>query len=366
MRTNIQLRSRGRMPATEAFRPGSRERLVGADGNLNAGNSRELMQTMASLMQMVANGDVMTLKEQRQVEASVSPKSDTAARREVLTASYHDQGRQWAELGAAISADVSVVADREGFMRRMLLRVEVPQGQLARIRVRQKNVVAITAAAPMQVNPVFLRDIYFVPPEFYVKANIRVEEKELMQGSGDILEDKFFETQEAIMVTEDRTWKKAVDDVVGASNDLQILAGGLTPASLSQMRTQVMRWGIPAQTLLLSADIWDDIIGQTAFSQWFDPVSQYEIVMTGNLGNLLGMSIYTDAFREPTLKVLNQGEMYIVSSPELHGTFTDRGPVQSQEVNNYADGVPARGWSFWEMISLTIHNTRSVVKAVKA
>lgn len=362
---NVTLRSRSSAPKlhpTEANIGGSKEKMVGRNGEINASSNQELMQQIAHLAHKVSQGEVA-----RPNENEASDQSPQQKRQQVLQAAYFSDkgGREWAELGAAIGGEVSETADREGFMRRLFLRSDVAQGTMPRIRVRHKNVVAIQASSAVQNYPIFLRDKYIVPEEFYIKSNIRVEERELMQGSGDILEDKFYEVQEAIMVEEDRRWKSLVDDAVGIANDRQILAGGLTPATLSQMRTQVLRWGIPAQNLLLASDIWDDIIGQSEFAQWFDPVSQYELVMTGNLGTLLGMSVITDAFREPMLKVLDQGDIYVTSSPEMHGTYTDRGPVQSNEVNDYPDGVPARGWSFYELISMTMHNARSVVKGRK-
>jgi len=79
------------------------------------------------------------------------------------------------------------------------------------------------------------------------------------------------------------------------------------------------------------------------------------------------MSTLTDAYREPQIKVLNQGELYITTSPEYHGAYTDRGPLSTVEINHAAlgDNVPARGWSFSELISMIILNNRSVVKGIR-
>lgn len=210
--------------------------------------------------------------------------------------------------------------------------------------------------------PQYVAEKYINVPEFYIKGNLRVEERELAQGTGDILEDKFLEAQEQILVVEDRQWKIMVDATVGIDNQLQIIAGGLTPDSLAVMRDQVMRWGLSTVTLLMANDIVVDLNG-TTFGSWFDPISQAEIVMTGMLGTLMGLAFITDAYRDPTLRVLNQGDLYILTTPEYHGAYTDRGPVSSTAVDNYADGEPSRGWSMFELVSMCIHNTRSVVKA---
>ena len=166
------------------------------------------------------------------------------------------------------------------------------------------------------------------------------------------------------MVQEDRNWKRLVDATIGIANENQILSGGLDPDNLGILRDQVSRWNIPVQTILFASDILSDITG-TTYGSWFDPVSQYEIVLTGRIGTLLGIDLITDAYREPILKVLDQGDLYLISSPEYHGTFTERGPVNSQAVNSYESGEPSRGWSMHELISMVAHNPRSVVRGQK-
>jgi hypothetical protein len=116
----------------------------------------------------------------------------------------------------------------------------------------------------------------------------------------------------------------------------------------------------------MASDSWEDVVSNTAFGAWFDPVSQYEIVTTGYLGTLLGLRLTTDAYREPQLRVLNQGDLYIISTPEFHGAYTDRGPVQSKETDGTDDGVVSRGWLFWEIMSMTVHNGKSIVKGVRS
>lgn len=353
------------IPAVHANFRGSKESIVGRNGEINAGSTKELMSRLVDLASMVAQGDVAMHE-----EVASTPAEQKRARQEAVTAGYYSaQGsREWATLGAAVSADLVETADRDGFMRRLLTRVEVAQGTVPRIRVKQKNVVAIMAASAVENRPTMLRDKYLVPSEFYIKYNMRVEERELAQGSGDILEDKFYETQEGIMVQEDRKFVSLLDETIGIANELQILAGGLSPATLQAMRGQILRWNLPAQTLLFASDVLDDIVGQGAgtFGGYFDPVSQLEIVQTGMIGTLFGMQVMTDAYRNPTLKVLNQGDIYVMSNPEMLGAYTDRGPVQSQEVNSYADGSPSRGWNFYELISMVVHNARGVVKGVRS
>jgi hypothetical protein len=77
----------------------------------------------------------------------------------------------------------------------------------------------------------------FTPPEFAITANLRVENIELQQVSGDILENIYNQGVESVMVREDRLWKKAADATVNMENPLQYISGQLTPDILSAIRT---------------------------------------------------------------------------------------------------------------------------------
>jgi hypothetical protein len=132
------------------------------------------------------------------------------------------------------------------------------------------------------------------------------------------------------------------------------------------MRTELSRFNISPLNCLMAADFWNDITGNTQFSAWFDPVTKYEIVTTGELGQMLGLTFITDGFRQEQLKVLEPGDIYLVGDPLMHGGYTDRGPVQSQEVANYSDGTAARGWFMFEDLSMVIANARSLIKGKRA
>lgn len=361
-KTNITIAHRGtaapkRIPLPEFRRDAALrgERVVAGNGEFNASSKRDLIDQILTLAAAAEQGKV--------VSSQRATAAETLTRQAELASAYDDKSTAaWAELGAAMAGEVSEMADREGFMRQMLYKFPTSQGNIIRFRVRRKQVIAIVATSPTHMRPRWLREKYLMPREFEIKSNTRIENMEMITGPGDLLEEKFFEIQEAFMVEEDRIFRRALEATVGVQNDLQYLAGGLTPSTLAVMQNQITRWGLPAQTVLMANDVMTDIIGSSQFASWFDPVSQAEIVMTGNIGQLMNMKIMTDFYREPILKVMDAGDIYIMSSPDMTGTFTDRGPVTSVEVNSYPDGVNARGWFFTEVLSLTLHNARAVVK----
>jgi len=330
---------------------GSQERFGDTrTGEINASSKRDLAKKILAAMNVVAEKE---------------PENLEAIRNEVVAAYKDTTSNKFAALGAALAGELYEVANRQGFARKLLKKVETQQGADIRMDVKFPNSVAVTAVSSSQVQAVFLRDKHYYPVAVDIAHRVYIHKQEIDRTTGDILNEKLQEGQEAIQVAEDRLWKSSVDAIAGASNPLHTLVGGLTPDTLAIMRNAIVAHNLPAATIVAASDVMNDLLG-TNFSSWFDPVSQYEIVNTGNIGSLLGMSIITDAFRAPTLKVLDQGDVYIVSAPEFHGGFADRGPIESTALDGAYEGVNARGWYLVETIALLVHNARSVVKGKRA
>lgn len=343
---------------TEAKFAGSNDRVVGAGGEINAGSKQELMSRLLEIANMVQGGEISTPESDRREQAK--------ERRKVLAAAFHDKDtRAWEELGSAIAADLAEVGEREGFARNLLQRVDVPQGGVPQIDVKQTNVVAVVASSPSTIAPQFLRNKKLFPPEFEICANLLVDERDIAQGPADILEQKFIEGQQQIQVQEDIVFKTAADAYIGSSggNQLQIFGGAFTPTGLGVLYSSIQSKNLQPTNILMASDAWGDVLTNGNFTDWFDPISQYEIVTTGFVGKLMGMNVRTDSYREPALKVLSTGEIYVTAAPEYTGALTDRGPVQSKEVPTMR---AARGWFLWELISLTLHNPRAVAKGLRS
>lgn len=354
----ITFRSQSKPHATELNLP-TGEKMVGRDGHLQGYDKKDLIHTQASLVEKLGKNEVMTASE----------KSARAVQsRKEVRAAYEDQGsRKFSELGAALALEVSELANRDGFMRRFMQRVDLEQGQRPMIRVNFKSQIAIVASSAAQIQPTMVRGKYVYPPEFYIEDYLMIEQRDIVQSTTDIMEEKLLEAQEAIMVAEDRVFKSLVDKMVGQQNQLINIVGSFTPQALQALRAQIANWGLPVQNLLFASDVWSDFLVSTGFISFFDPVSQYEIVQTGMLGRILGMNLISDAVRAPLLKVLKPGEIYGFTSPEFIGAYTDRGPVVAREIDGMANGMgtPSRGWYMNELMSMAVVNSRGIVKAVR-
>lgn len=333
----------------------SREKLVGYNGEINASSRKDLANIVASLMEYANNHEILT------EEDAASKEKLASLHREMLLAAFESK-EHLQTLGETLADELYVASNRNGFCRRFLVRQELEQGKIPVVRMRMKNVVATVASSPSKVETTLVRDNNFYPPEFYITARPYVEKRDIERSNTDILEEKYIEALEAIMVQEDRIWKKMAEATVNVSNPHTNIVGQLTPTSLANFRNVVTAWGIPVKFWLIANDLWSDIIGNNEFMTAIDQVTKHDLLLTGVLGTLLGMTIISDAFRHPQHKVLERGEMYVISDPINHGQYTDRNGIDVQPIDGTHENIPGRGWFLTETISLVIANTRSVAR----
>jgi len=329
--------------------------LVASNGEFNAGNKQELMQAIATLHRMFKTDEVSVMRPTETAEVR-------AAQQQRLVEAWNDRtGQAFQALGEVIGDEVWETLGREGFARKTLMLKPLGKGETGRLRVRKKDVVSFFVTANPNVIASQVRQYYVYPPEFYMIARILIEDKEIEQASGDILDDKYQDGLEQILVREDNVWLTLAREAAATENDL-FYFNTFTPTVFSEMRTQVARWGIPVTTAILAFDLWNDIIADTEFSSWFDPVSKHEIVLEGSLGSLLGVQLITDAFRHDTLKVLAEGEVFFTGAPQTLGGITQRKELTSQAIDMYNQGKPERGWFMEQIEGMSIVNSRALTR----
>jgi hypothetical protein len=344
------------------FGKGRELALSSSTGEFNASDRKDLLKSISSLMQAVQSEQVVPAH--KAMASSEERRQVKEERRELLAAAYNDTtGNLWSALGASLAEQIHEQAAREGFMRRVMMGNTLKQGEVARIPMPAHDTIAVVATSSSSVGYQVIRNKMFQPAEFEILANIRVEALDIEQVSSDILDDAYNQGLEALMVAEDRLWKKAADEASGIVNPLEYIAGPLTPQILGQLRQSVTDWNLPVTTAIISNDFWSDIVGSNDFATFLDPVTKYDLATNGVQGSLVGMQLITDGFRQPNLKVLGRGELYVVSAPENHGTFTDRGGVRSVPVDGSSMGNTSKGFLLSEFISLTLANAKSLSRA---
>lgn len=348
------------LPISEARFKGSRDTIIGRDGHVNAGSNREVLGRLVEIAEMLKAGEIVD-----EAASEIASPVKKAQNAQTLRDAMHNP-QEWAELGAAIALDVDQRTEREGFMRTVLAEGHVEEGSVPRIRVKQRNVTAIMSRGIAQIWPQYVRDNYIAANEFICAATPRVELIDLHQGGSDILEDKYYQALEAIFVQEDRTLVKMLRQADNMYNDVTYYSGSFSQVIFEAMKRKIDGWGIPINAAIMAMDVMGDINAGTNFSSWFDPITKWEIIRTGRLGNLFGTTLLTDAFREPNLRVLDDGEVMVLGAPEYLGGYTDRGPVQSVAVDEFEKFVPARGWSMWEIISMVVANGKAVSRGKRS
>jgi hypothetical protein len=344
--------------ASSLRREAGADRFVGANGEINAGGKSDLLKQTAAFLAMVANTGAVT------EEVAASAEAQANARREMMTAAYTDKAAH-KQLGEVMADELYLAANREGFARRFMAKQTLGQGQVPRVYMRNKNLTAAVGTGAVQTHTQIVRDNLYTPPEFYIQGRPFVEQKDIVTATGDVLEEKFVEATEALGVQEDRTWKSLALQMVGVDNDPVTFFGTMTAGGLMALRNQVSRWNLPVEYWLVANDIWNDIVGDASFQAVIDPVSKHELLLTGQLGVIYGMTVISDAYRHPQHRVLSQGEMFCIASPVNHGMMTDRGGIESSPIDVSIEGIPGRGWHMVEMVSMVIANSRSVVRGLR-
>jgi hypothetical protein len=335
----------------------STEKMSDRNGEINASNKGDLMKAIQALAMAVQGGHFEA--------ADQSDPSIEARKKELVTAAIQDKdGAAWKALGEVIGDEVHETMGREAFAAKTLMHKPLARGEIGRIRIRKKDVIAYFATRNPEVVASQVRQTYVYPPEYYLVGRVLIEDAEIEQAPGDLLDDKYQDGLEQIMRQQDLVWKRLVDASATVYND-SFLFNTFTPTVFASMQNQVMRWGIPVHMAVIAFDIWPDITADTEFSTWFDPVSKHEIVMNGYLGNILGTQLHTDGFRYETLKVLEPGEVYFLGAPTNLGAITKRKELATAPINLHLLGRPERGWFFEQIEGMTIVNPRAVVKGRK-
>lgn len=334
--------------------------LSSSTGELNASSVKDAAAIIGEMMKAVASGQIIPANQAPQSKMTAMAAAE--ARREVLVEALGDS-EKWSALGASLAQRIEEQAARDGFVRKLMLGNTLRQGEIQRVPMPAYDTLAVVATSSSNVGYQTIRQRVFQPAEFEIQANVRVENLDIQQVNGDLLDHAYNDGLNAIMVAEDRLWKKAADQAVGAVNPLELIAGELTPKHLARLRQRVARWNLPVTTVLLSNDYWEDVIGSNDFATFFDPITKYDLVLNGQIGTLVGMNIITDAFRQPNQKVLNPGEIYVVADAQNHGAYSTRGGIASTPTSGADHGNSTRGWFMTSPFSLVLANVRSVAKA---
>lgn len=324
-------------------------------GEMNASSRKDAIDVLGEAIRLVKNGGA---QDGPSIEERESTRQNRASE---LVAAFGDKTNSRMQvLAEAVTSEVLDQTNREGFCRKFLQVKELAQGELPYIILRDKQALAYMMSSTSKVVPVEVRERKMILNEFHITGQVMISNVEIARTSTDLLEEKYDETLEAVMVQEDRFWKKLADRAATSRNNVQTFLQ-LSPTFFSRMIQMISSYGLPVQNALIASDLMQDITAGVDFVGVFDPVTKWEVLQTGEMGMLYSVKITSDALRGPNMRVLDPGDIYMISSPEYHGVLHTR-PIITEPVTGYAEGRSERGWFVDQITAMMIGNNRSVAK----
>ncbi len=330
--------------------------ILNDQGQVNAASTLELIRNLGLMAQAASTGMVESVQE--------APAAD---HREAIAAAIADKsGQGWLTLGEIVGNQVVETMGRAGFTRRLMQFNAVPKGGIAKVRVRHRDVVAYVTTTDPTVVASQVRQPVVYPSFFNIIANILIEDSEINLDDGDLLEDRYQDGLEQMLVAEDRAFKNIIDVAAQAYNPL-FMFPTLTPSVWTNMKIAVEEYGnTPVTSALMSMDLWPDVETDPEFVAWFSDIEKHEIAFEGTLGKINGVEVITDGIRHPKLKVLDRGQLYMFSAPQTLGVVSQLGDLNVQSINKYAEGQPKRGWYMAQQEALAVVNPHAVVRGQKS
>lgn len=346
---------------SRTLRTASVEPFVGENGEINADSKADLIAAHRAMAAAARNPQMLAGDGRDEIRASKAASAESVKRQREIVAAAMKSDEAMMKLGADIGEVVMETTGRESFHERMLMSQTVPAGQTAKWEFQPRDMVAYEIVNADHIMPAYTRS-HFVYPTFRTYAGqVRIEEAELAVSSSGILDRKFNEMAEQVFRKGDLRFVSLLNTLAPTANEVFGFTN-LTPSTFQAMRTAIRGWGLPVSGAIMALDLWDDIITTDDFSNWFDPVHKHELVKYGQVGSILNTQILTDGYRHPKLRVLSDGNIYMLTVPEALGGINIHQELRTNPINGYNAGELWRGWLFSRMYGMTILNSRGIVR----
>jgi hypothetical protein len=340
----------------------SHEPIVGSNGSINGFNMADFMKNMGALMAAASSGQVV---EEQKAHARATLQEKLGKKEALASAINSNDTATQQALAEVVGDTVYETLGRSGFARKFMTIKPLARTETHRVPVVTPDVTSFISTENSDIPSSQIRQNVLYPKPFVTSARVLIDILELMISPVDLLDIKYNQALEQILVGEDRAFLKFVEAAAPVHNE-PVYFTTLTPTVLASVRNQIdTQGGIPVGGMLMAADIWADIISESEFQNFYSPVEKHEIVLTGRLGTLMGMDIVTDGFRIPNLKVLPQGGLYVFGIPDTLGQIGQYEQMQVTAIDQGVIGVNKKGWLLNNVIDMCVGNARAVVKAAR-
>lgn len=316
---------------------------------IHASSTQDLMRTYGAIMSQSANRTRLMGAPEKKAERTAALK---------LAFSDKTPGGAFQKLGDSVATAVQETMRRFGFTRRTLME-DTANGPVIMIRVSRMDVQAQMVVDKETVTTQDVRAYWFTPPEFSIDTKITISNKDIAQVGPELMDEKFNDGLVATWTKEDRLTRQMFLNAQGIYNT-PFGFSSFTPAVLAAMKNQVESWGLTATTLLISYDIWNDIISNTDFQTFFSPLEKHDLALEGRLGRLMGMEIITDGFNYENLRVLGRGEVFVLAAPGTVGKVVQRQAMEATAIDERVLGSATRGWFLEQIQAQAVVNSMAV------
>jgi len=333
--------------------------LVASNGEYNASSRADLRQTLAAVVDMLDDGTLTR-------EPVVASAGDDATR--LVEAALNDRGLHgghFERLGQVFAETISETMGRQGFSDKVLSRVDTQERGVPRVEIDQHDVTSWHMTSAGAVRETVSRPRFIYPEAFWLATQLLIDEEDLFYAGQSFLERKYNAALAATMVREDNVCKFLLDQAAPIANDI-ISFGAFTPTVWATLRDQVWRWALQTPHCLLAVDLQKDIFADSDWHGIYSPVEKHVLFTEGKFGEIGGVEVFTDGYRYDTLRVLDEGEIYMLAAPATLGAKLPLVPMYSEPINKHAvDGSPRRGWWLGQYEAIVIANSKGVSKGVK-
>lgn len=267
-------------------------------------------------------------------------------------------------IGQEMAKSIAEVRNLEGF-RRVLTRltsqadnnIEIPKSNLV-VYLDEKMPKIWRRQDP---NP--------NPKPLCLNANAIYSQAEAANPSQDLFDKLFRDALAPILVGEDLALVSLMEASLVATGSIPISYQELSEEILMQAWYQMESKQLKVESLVISSSVWNQWMAMPIdgpFIRDFVPTGNHQDVLEGKLGIWKGANVYTDAFRDPNLQMLEPGSIWVLTESKYLGSVSDLTELTSHQVEASIVGELKAGWFIEGTETMAITQPHGVIKLIQS
>lgn len=336
------------------------------NGEVNAYTKKEAMQIVANII----NNHMDSARDIKQ------PELDKAKIKELIrNASKSRRGFEY--VAQEVVAPIPDVLTYRGMTRSMMKKVDIPQGERHIVPLDVRATASVIAKSGKSTEVSELKAKYRTAEPFPITSNAKMSIFELHEARYDMLSRIQESMREEIEREEDKRFIALVDTASRNSVNLEInYANAPSVGVFENLKYQLEQHPKNAGAfimhrrelnLLINAWAGDNtVVGSSGGPSPVDFVTQRETILSGWVGNILGVPLKISSGSRTADIVVPTGRIYVVAPPEELGEFGIHIDLQAEPYDGTPLGEATKGFHAVEYVSYVIPRNYAVSRAVRA